>query len=183
MFDNISVADKLPINDEMVKLGLDKNVFVYQTKDLDRALDDYFIQSGRLLKKKYKTTRWVDEPESFSGGYIEREEPYIEDMNYHGLMRFYHSESVDNLDCWIEYVAKFTNGNLENIELKEFRVLDNTESKKRIKEIIAKSHKNHNKFYNKYFFHTKMWRKIRGILFDLLQSVELFIGRIRMNLP
>ena len=30
MFDTISVADKLPFNDEMVKLGLDKNVFQFQ---------------------------------------------------------------------------------------------------------------------------------------------------------
>lgn len=183
MFDNVTVADKLPVNDEMVKLGLDKNVFVFQTKDMHCCLDNYIIQGGKLFEKKYKTIRWVDEPNSFLGGRMKREDPYLVDVQYHGLLNFYHHETVGNLTCWIEYVAKFTDGVVEKIELKEFRTRDNTEEKANLEAIFAEAERNHNKWYNKYFFHTKPWSKIRKVLCNVLVWMERKLYDLRMNLP
>jgi hypothetical protein len=183
MFDYISVADKLPISDEMSKLGLDKNVFVFQTKNMHCCMDNYIIQGGKLLEIKYKTTRWVDDASSFSSGWIERDGEYFQDTNYHGVINFYHSEKVDNLDCWIEYSAKFTDGSLIEFKLEKFTTADNTEKKKRLKEIFEASRVYRSRWYNKYIFHTTTWRKIRKPLSDILYWMQNMLQYLRSNLP
>ena len=59
MFDDISVAANLPVNQQMIDLGLDKNNRGFQTKDLECCLDKYFIQDGILFLQKYKTNEWL----------------------------------------------------------------------------------------------------------------------------
>lgn len=183
MFDNISVSDKLPLNDEMVKLGLDKNVYSFQTKDLHCSLDTYFIQGGKLFEQKYKETKWIETKDDKFGGHIERTDPYLVDTQYHGTLNFYHSEAVDNLDCWIEYNAIFTHGTLEKIELVKFRTTDNTESRKRLAEIFAQAALERSKWYNKYIFDTKCWVKFRKIVCAMLLKFEKWLADTRLHFP
>ena len=183
MFDYISVADKLPVNDEMIRLGLDKNVFQFQTKDLDCSISEYFIQGGKLFEQKYKETKWVENKDALFYGHIDRTEPYLEDIKYHGTLNFYHSEAVDNLDCWMEYNAIFTHGALENIELVLVRVTDNTDSRNRLKEIFAQADLSRKKWYNKYLFHTELWRKINRLIYSILNGIENIIYKIKMRIP
>ena len=183
MFDNISVSDKLPFNDEMAKLGLDKNIYSFQTKDLHCSLDTYFIQNGKLLEQKYKETTWIESKDAFLGGYLDRTEPYLEDTKYHGMLNFYHFEAVDNLDCWMEYKARFTNGTLEDIELVEFRTTDNTESKKRLEEIFVQAALKRSKWYNKYIFDTAPWGKFRKLVCKVLHTFEKWLADTRMHFP
>lgn len=183
MFDNISVSDKLPFNDEMVKLGLDKNVYSFQTKDLHCSLDTYFIQGGKLLEQKYKETTWIEKKDDLFGGYFDKQEPYLVDTQYHGTLRFYHIQAVDNLDCWIEYKARFTNGTLEDIELFDFHTTDNTESRKRLEEIFAQAALQRNKWYNKYIFDTSPWSKFRKLVCKVLLKVERWLADTRMHFP
>lgn len=183
MFDYVSVADKLPVSDEMVKLGLDKNTFTFQTKDLNKCMTTYFIQGRRLLEQRYKTTRWVDDPDSFAGGRIEREDEYLHDMEYHGMINFYHMETVGNLDCWMEYDAKFNDGNLSELKLVKFYTTDNTEKKARLQELFESSQRYHNRWYNKYIFHTKPWGKVRKKLAAVLLWMQNVLQDLRLNLP
>ena len=183
MFDTISVADKLPINDEMIKLGLNKNVFQFQTKNLHCSMSEYFIQSGKLFEQKYKETKWVESTDAFLGGYLDRTEPYLQDIKYHGMLNFYHNETVDNLDCWMEYNATFTHGTLEKIELVDFHTTDNTESRKRLEETFAKSLLERNKWYNKYIFDTSPWSKFRKLVCRALHKFERWLSDTRMHFP
>ncbi len=183
MFDYVSVADKLPFNDEMVKLGLNENKFTFQTKDLNKRMTTYFIQGGRLFEQRYKTTRWVEEPDSFAGGRLEREGEYLHDTEYHGVLNFYHLEVVGNLDCWMEYDAKFNDGNLSELKLVKFRTTDNTEKKARLKEILEEGQRQHALWYNKYIFHTKPWGKVRIKLDGVLRWMQNALQNLRINLP
>lgn len=183
MFDNISVSDKLPFNDEMVKLGLDKNVYSFQTKDLHCSLDTYFIQGGKLLEQKYKETTWIEKKDDLFGGYLDKQEPYLVDTQYHGTLNFYHIQAVDNLDCWIEYNAVFTNGVMEKVELVKFKTTDNTESRKRLEAIFEEAKVRRGKWYNKYIFDTSIWRKGIKQVARFLRWLELSIGYIRIKLP
>jgi len=183
MFDTISVADKLPFNDEMVKLGLDKNVFQFQTKDLHSCMIEYFIQGGKLFEQKYKETKWVETKDALFGGHMERTEPYLDDTKYHGTLKFYHNEAVDNLDCWMEYKAIFTHGILEDIELVEFRTTDNTESRKRSEEIFSQDALERRNWYNKYIFDTSPWSKFRKFVCKVLYKFERWLADTRMHFP
>lgn len=183
MFDTVSVADKLPYNEEMAKLGLDKNFYSFQTKDLHRSLDYYIIQGGKLFEQKYKEIKWVETKDDVFGGRLDKREPYMVDTQYHGTLNFYHSEAVDNLDCWIEYNAIFTHGTLEKIELVKFRTRDNTESRKRLEEIFAQAALERSKWYNKYIFDTKCWVKFRKIVCAMLLKFEKWLADTRLHFP
>jgi hypothetical protein len=183
MFDNISVSDKLPFNDEMVKLGLDKNVYSFQSKDLHCSLDTYFIQGGKLLEQKYKETTWIEKKDDLFGGYLDKQEPYLVDTQYHGTLNFYHIQAVDNLDCWMEYNAVFTNGVMEKVELVKFKTTDNTESRKRIEAIFEEAKVRRNKWYNKYIFDTSPWIKFRKLVCKVLSKVERLLADTRMHFP
>ena len=183
MFDNISVSDKLPFNDEMVKLGLDKNVYSFQTKDLHCSLDTYFIQGGKLLEQKYKETKWVETKDALFGGYLDKQEPYLVDTQYHGTLNFYHIQAVDNLDCWMEYKARFTNGVMEKVELVKFKTTDNTESRKRLEAMFEEAKVRRNIWYNKYIFDTSPWSKFRKLVCKVLLKVERLLSDIRLFFP
>lgn len=169
MFDNISVADSLPYNDEMRELKLDINNTVFQTKDLDCLMDNYFVQNGKLYIQKYKTEKWMEGDKNAKSyldriGWMQREDPYYEEVKYHGVIHFYDFKNNvnDKWDCWIEYKATFTEGALNNIELFKFSKTDNAERLQREKEWIEKIEVENKKFINKYFLHTDPVRKTRN---------------------
>lgn len=168
MFDDISISDPLPYTQEMKDLGLDKNNRIWQTKDLGQSMSLYFIQGGKLFIEKYKVNTWVEgNPKGKSVmdriGHLKREEPYLEEVPFHGEIFFYdYSNDVeDKWDCWIEFKATFTKGTLDGFELFSFKKEDNTErvrsDKKWKEELFAKQ----NLWRNKYIFNTKWFWVIR----------------------
>ena len=184
MFDYISVADQLPTNAEIDAAGLDLYKDSFQTKDLDNILATYYIQGGRLFVEKYQVTEWVEDPESWAGGHIDRKEPYREELsNFHGKINFYHFIDKDDHDHWIEYNAFFTHGKLDKFELVKYTKEPNVHRKDSLKEIFAEAERRANIWYNKYIFHTEVWRKIRRVLFVALSSVERGISYIKYKLP
>ena len=182
MFDNINCADALPYSEEMIALGLNKNNRTFQTKDLDNCLETYDIQGGKLFIIRHKTQKWIEgNPNSDSPfkrlGYLKQEDPYLEQVLYHGEIFFYdHINDVQGKwDCWVEFKAIFTNGIVEKYELVKFKKTDNTERKTREKAFLERYQQENNKWYNKYFLHTSLirWvrRKLSRVLYEIGSSI------------
>jgi len=137
MYDIITVKDKLPWTDEMWEEGLPDACTEFQTKGLDDSMSNYKIENGRLLLQ-------VQE-----GGWV--------DTNYHGELSFYDYKPNDqpgNNDCWIEFTAKFTNGQVDKIEVTNFEKTSNTTRIETIKVLAEEIIRNRNRWSNKYFNHT-----------------------------
>jgi hypothetical protein len=188
MFDYISVSDSLPYSQDMIDFGLNTNNHPFQTKDLHRSLSNYIIQDGKLFEEKYKIYEWVngdEKSDSFMDklGHMKREDPYLEQILHHGTINFYHHAETEGYDHWIEYVAYFTHGKVEKIDLVEHRKTDNTERKAREAEFFANLRIEANKWYNKYLFHTKLWRKINRLIYSILNGIEHIIYKIKMRIP
>jgi hypothetical protein len=190
MFDDVTVSDPLPVNDDMIALGLDKNVYSYQTKDLECCLDLYFIQGKKLFRKEYKETKWVEGNPKGSLfdrlGHLERTGEYLQHLSgYHGTINFYTSinDVNGNLDCWVDYRATFTRGVCDKIELIRFTAEDNTERKARAKKWADEILKTNNIWYNKYIFHTKVWYGIRRKLQNILYKIGNLCHIARLKIP
>lgn len=165
MFDNISVSSQLPFSEEMIALGLDKNVYIFQTKDLDCLMDSYFIQEEKLFRQCYKTEKFIEGDQKAKNwidrlGHIEREEPYLQPIQFHGEIYFYDfvTNVQDKYDCWIEFKATFSEGKLNQIELFKFTKEDNAERKQREAKWREEIKRQNGIWYNKYFRHTKLYR-------------------------
>lgn len=186
MFDTIVVADKLPASQEMIDLGLDINNHDFQTKDLDNSLSLYHIQGGRLLLQRYKTEEWIEgDPKGKSimdrVGHLDRKDPYYEDTNYHGTITFYHylDDVKDKWDCWVEYEASFTHGQLDGFKLIKFEKEDNSIRLNRNKEWQEHHAKQEALWYNKYIFHTKIYRKLAfNVWYKTLNRIGSFFIRL-----
>ena len=183
MYDDISVAESLPYSDEMLALGLNTNVRSFQTKDLDCAMARYYIQSRKLFIEKYKKENYVEGDKNSKNifdriGYLDRQEPYLEQVFHHGEVYFYDftQDVNDKYDCWVEFKAVFNKGELEGIELFKFTKEDNTERKEQEKAWKEEQKKKDSKFINKYFFYTtgyiKFSRFISRILYKLGSSIQ-----------
>ena len=165
MFDNISISDSLPFTQEMKDLGIDSNDRSWQTKDLECYMGEYVIQGGKLFEQKYKIENWIQGNKSSKNfvdriGYLDRKEPYLSQVHYHGEVFFYNfiQDVQGKWDCWVEFKAIFTNGIVERYELVKFEKEENTERKQRDKEFYNNLQRERNLWYNKYFFHTKPYR-------------------------
>lgn len=158
MFDTIAVAEKLPITQEMIDLGLQEKLQEFQSKDLECALDLYFMQNGRLFVEKYKETKWIEGDKNAKSifarlGHMERNDPYQEDTHFHGKVIFYNyiMDVAGKYDCMIEFCATYNKGQLENIELVEFEKTDNAARKERDLAWRKEAERIQNVWYNKYF--------------------------------
>ena len=184
MFDNISVTDQLPYSQEMIDLGLDKNSRSFQTKDLDCSMSEYCIQHGELFERKYKTEKWIEgdpKAKSFMDrvGHMERTDEYWDKVNFHGVIHFYDSEYdiEDKWDCWIEFKAIFTDSRLDRIELFKFEKTDNQERNRLSKEWQEKLNRQHNLWYNKYFFHTAPFLWFKRKIYNKIADGIIFVGQ------
>jgi len=181
MFDNISVADKLPISQEMIDAGFGENNMGFQTKCLHRCLDTYIIQGGKLFQLVKRLEERLNDEQEWD---LLSTNTTLEELpNYHGVINFYTSETRDKLRFWIEYEATFTRGKLDSIVLKEFRIEDDSERQKMLDDLFAEGRIAREKWYNKYCLHTKSWRKIRSFIHARLYDLERLIQKIRFNLP
>ena len=102
---------------------------VFQTKDFECLMTDYYIENGRLLgsvghaEDRSPATAWrtahpgEELPEELQGlrglcGCCSWVETGRKDTNFHGILRFYTCTSPDD---WEEYKAKFTDGALVEV--------------------------------------------------------------------
>lgn len=185
MFDDISVSDALPYSDEMKELGIDINVRAFQTKDLENYMGHYFIQGGKLFERKYKVNEWVPGDENAKNfmdrlGYMKQEDEYLEQVMHHGEVYFYdfRCDVKDKWDCWIEFKAVFTNGIVDRYELIKFEKTDNAERLQRDKEWKAKLEATYNIWYNKYFFHTDIIRRLGMYWYRSCLAISNFFRKI-----
>lgn len=165
MFDSIQCNYPLPLPLEVLDYLPDIYEQEFQTKDLENLLDNYILtEDGELLeiKKKYK---WKDDENSFLKGYMEVIKEEIVPTNFHGMVNFYCYETVyedssltKSKDISIDYLAKFTNGKLSNIELLTYEIVDSTNRILNLKNMMEEHARTQKRWYNKYIFNTKYWK-------------------------
>ena len=133
MFDSIQCNSPLPLPLDVIDIYPDIYDQEFQTKDLENLLDNYILnEDGELLwvKKEYE---WKDDDNYFLKGYMEVTKEEIVPSNFHGILNFYCYQTVEEdvenntaKDISIDYLAKFTNGKLENIEILSYEIIDAT---------------------------------------------------------
>jgi hypothetical protein len=151
MYDDISIKDQLPLNQEMIDFGFDHKDSYFQTKDLECAMAFYKIENGELFIEKFAKTEWIEGNKNSKSimeriGYFKREEPYFEKIPHHGDIGFYDFYDVKKgektYEVWVEFNARFGNGKVEKIDLVKFEARDVTErliaEEKRNEEYRAK---------------------------------------------
>lgn len=165
MFDSIKCNYPLPLPLEVIDIMPDPYDQEFQTKDLENLLDDYYLNEDGLLlwhKRKYA---WKDDDSAFLKGYMDVVEEEIVPTDFHGVLNFYCYETVYEdkssdkaKDITIDYLAKFTNGKLENIEVLSYEIRDVTARIIDLKNTMKKYEERRNRWYNKYIFYTRGWK-------------------------
>jgi hypothetical protein len=183
MFDSIKCEYDLPVPD-CIK-DIDFKIIQdaeFQTKDFDSSLNVYTItKEGKLFLKKAEY-KWVDDDNSFLKGYLDEVSSSQEDTNFHGEFNFYCFEYIqkDNkeINVCIDYIAKFTNGHLDNIRITNAEVKDTTGRKNTLDQLFKEQETINRLWYNKYFFRTKSVIKLRRYLYRSILSVQKSIDGI-----
>jgi hypothetical protein len=106
MFDSIYVQYDLPkiIVDDQELSFLPGHEF--QSKDLHCMMDSYLIStSGRLI---YRELSWSDKRSMELSPY--------KDVDFHGFLNFYTTYKNDDTIHIIDFIAKFTDGNIVTID-------------------------------------------------------------------
>jgi hypothetical protein len=177
MYDSIRCDYPLPLPLEVIDIMPDACDSEFQTKDFDNVLDLYILnENGDLLCRK-REYEWKDDDSAFLKGYMEVVKEEIVPYNYHGVVNFYCYETVRNkdgnkaTDISIDYLAKFTNGKLENIEILSYEISDATERLDNLQKNMAESARKAKLWYNKYFFNTKFYRFIKWKI--IIKPIEL----------
>lgn len=121
MFDYIEVdkSIKLPVFKEFRSLKIDPHSLDLQTKSLEKTLSNYEIKKDKKL-------------------YLNGDK-----INYHGIIDFGAYHVTDTVDYLLDYEAKFTDGMLKSIKLKDHRVIEH-ESNKVKHERLFENLKNRN---------------------------------------
>ena len=195
MYDTVTFAENdfnnLPYTEEMIALGLkDRNQYSFQTKDLVSCLDLFVIQNGRLFIQKWKEEEWVEAEKNskkskfLPRGYLKRTGPYFVDQQHHGIVNIYDyiSDVQDKYDCWVEFKLTFSEGNLIQTTLEKFEKEDNSDRKQREAELKQEQEIENNKLCNKYFFHTRLVRKVSRFLHRALYRVGTAITSLSYKL-
>jgi hypothetical protein len=169
MFDSVQCNYPLPLPLDVVDIYPDLYEKEFQTKDLENLLDHYILnEDGELLwiKKEYE---WKDDDSHFLKGYMEVTKEEIVPSNFHGILNFYCYETVEEdvenntaKDVSIDYLAKFTNGKIENIEILSYEIIDATVRIVDLKTSIKKHAELRKRWYNKYIFYTKFWKFVKN---------------------
>jgi hypothetical protein len=168
MFDSIQCNYPLPLPLEVIDVMPDPYDQEFQTKDLENLLDLYYLNEDGVLSWHKKKYTWKDDDSAFLKGYMDVVEEEIVPIDFHGVLNFYCYETVEEdiennkaKDVTIDYLAKFTNGKLENIEILSYEIIDATVRIIDLKKTMKKHEERRKRWYNKYIFHTKYWRFIK----------------------
>lgn len=189
MFDTIAWGDSIPTSPEMDELGLNKRDWEFQTKDFDRALDLYSVQTGRLHIKNFRKTEWVEGDRKAKSlidriGHLKQEEPYWEFIPKTVTIEMYdyRHDVQDKWDCSIDYEVIFIEGVVSSVKLLKFEKISNTVRLKREAEWKAEIDLRDSIWYNRFFFHTRPYRivarPIRQWLYSLGHSIQHFANKL-----
>lgn len=185
MFDSIQCNLALPLPLEVIDIMPDIYDHEFQTKDMECLMDLYMLDDQGRLHKEERTSHWVDDDSYFLKGYFDSTCEKIVDLNFHGVLNFYMYETVyddkdrnSGKDVSIDFLAKFTNGLLDFVEVQSFEILDATDRITSIKEIHENCEKIRNLWYNKYFFDTKLVRFFRKKIIKAVYKLHTCTGRL-----
>jgi len=119
MFDTIFVKADLPLTEDLKALDVKWNEIDYQTKSLESCMSTYEItRDGNLVT--FNDAWWEDNT-------IKRDAVKVP---CHGKINFYHYvEDLNDYDWFIDFVAYFSYGKLDKIELDN---VDKTPVKERL---------------------------------------------------
>jgi len=169
MYDSIECNHPLPLPLEVIDVLPDIYDNEFQTKDLENLLDLYYLNEDGILYWRKRKYEWKDDDDSFLKGYMDVVEEEVIPHDFHGILNFYCYETVyssedkdSGLDVSIDYLAKFTNGKIENIEILSYEVRDATDRIINLKNTLRKHDERRNRWYNKYIFYTKFWRFVKN---------------------
>jgi hypothetical protein len=178
MFDSIQCNYPLPLPLDVVDIIPDPYNQEFQTKDLENLLDLYYLNEDGVLYWRKRKYEWKDDDDAYLKGYMEVVEEEVVPTGFHGVLNFYFYETVHEdessdkaKDVTIDYLAKFTNGKLENIEVLSYEIRDATVRIIDLKNTMKKHDERRNRWYNKYFFHTKFWKAIKWKI--IIKPIEL----------
>ena len=178
MFDSIECNYPLPLPLEVINIMPDPYDRAFQTKDLENLLDLYYLNEDGILYWRKRKYEWKDDDNAFLKGYMDVIEEEIVPVDFHGILNFYcyetihEDESSDKAkDITIDYLAKFTNGKLENIEVLSYEVKDATVRIINLKNTMQKHEERRKRWYNKYIFHTKFWKVVKWKI--IIKPIEL----------
>jgi hypothetical protein len=122
MYDDISIKDQLPLNQEMIDFGFDHKDSYFQTKNLECSMAFYKIENGELFIEKFAKTEWIEGNKNSKSFMVKKGEKTYE--------------------VWVEFNARFGNSKVEKIYLVKFEARDVTErviaEEKRNEEYRAK---------------------------------------------
>lgn len=184
MFDSIEVNCLLPLPLEVVDKIYDYFELEFQTKDLECFLEKFIISEDGSLMFLKQDRRWVDDDESFLKGYMKVESENLIDSNFHGLLTFYAYERLKTgedkgEDISLTYVAKFTNGKCEQLELESFDIIDASESIKNTNDFFKEIEIKKKKWYNKYIFYSKPYIFSKNLIVKGLYNLQHYINSLR----
>lgn len=169
MFDSIECNYPLPLPLEVIDILPDPYNQEFQTKDLENLLDLYYLNEDGVLYWRKRKYEWKDDDSAFLKGYMDVIEEEIVPTDFHGILNFYCYETVEEdiennkaKDVSIDYLAKFTNGKLENIEVLDYEVRDATVRIIDLKNTMKKHEERRKRWYNRYIFYTKYWKFIKN---------------------
>jgi hypothetical protein len=186
MFDSIQCNYPLPLPLEVVDIFPDVYDQEFQTKDLENLLDLYYLNEDGTLNWRKRKYKWKDDDSAFFKGYMDVIEEEIVPVDFHGVLNFYcyetihEDESSDKAkDVSIDYLAKFTNGKIENIEILSYEIQDATVRIIQLKDTMQKHEERRKRWYNKYIFYTKYWKFIKNkIILAPIDLLRKFLDKI-----
>ncbi len=183
MFDYIKCEYPLPSLKEAEELNINLKDVCFQTKDFENLMDEYVIKDdGKLyhIEKKYK---WADDDGSFLKGYMEEIDSKEVRIKHHGVIRFYHFETDLEKDgkyysfC-VDFDVKFNDGNLVSLDVAKIEVEDVTTYKFERDAYFEKIKILRNKWYNKYFWNTKIVLFVRKKICRFFYNLHTFTGNL-----
>lgn len=186
MFDSIECNYPLPLPLEVIDILPDIYNQEFQTKDLENLLDVYYLNEDGILYWRKRKYEWKDDDSAFLKGYMDVVEEEVVPTDFHGVLNFYCYETIHEdensdkaKDVTIDYLAKFTNGKLENIEVLSYEIIDATVRIIDLKNTMKKHEERRNRWYNKYLFYTKGWRFIKNkIILDSIDLLRKFLDKL-----
>jgi hypothetical protein len=186
MFDSIECNSPLPLPLEVVDVLPDPYDQEFQTKDLENLLDLYYLNEDGILYWRKRKYEWKDDDNAFLKGYMDVVEEEVVPTDFHGVLNFYCYETVEEdiennkaKDVTIDYLAKFTNGKLENIEVLSYEIRDATVRIIDLKNTMKKHEERRKRWYNKYLFYTKGWKFIKNkIILNPIDLLRKFLDKL-----
>lgn len=195
MYDELKVKQDLPLPEELKNFNRDWKNYIFQTKDLDNCLGEYFISEDGFLYEHIIEREYIPYTEeekrnkNHRGWDIYKEvieknsyDKKIDD--YHGKIRFgaYDKLNDNEHDFWIDFDAYFVYGKLDKITLVEFKKII---SRNVINEFLEKQRLQKEKsfwcFFKRYASYLGwrwFWRKISNLFYKtskLCTSIQFFI--------